>query len=245
MPYCTSIDPFITPYVDGELPQAERQLVDDHLRVCGPCHTRVVAERAVRELVGARRTALDAGRASPALRARCAKLAERPASWRARLVPLAFAATLVLLVGGAFLYEATDRSARLLAAELTADHVKCFAMSQLFGTNDSPVAVEQSMLARFGWRISMPEQLPGELRLVGGRLCLYGEGKVAHLLCRYRGQPVSIFMVPNAVRQEQLFEVMGHEAAIWSVGDRTFVLIASEPRAEVERMASMVQAALR
>ena len=38
---------------------------------------------------------------------------------------------------------------------------------------------------------------------------------------------------------------MGHQAAIWSVGDRTFVLIAREPRDEVERMTSFVHAALR
>ena len=37
-------------------------------------------------------------------------------AWRARLVPLALAATLVLVVGGAFLYQATDQSARLMAA---------------------------------------------------------------------------------------------------------------------------------
>ena len=38
--------------------------------------------------------------------------------------------------------------------------------------------------------------------------------------------------------------MLGHEAAIWCVGDRTFVLVAREPRADVERMASFVQASL-
>jgi hypothetical protein len=38
---------------------------------------------------------------------------------------------------------------------------------------------------------------------------------------------------------------MGHQAAIWSVGNRTFVLIAREPRAEVERMTSFVHTAFR
>ncbi len=38
---------------------------------------------------------------------------------------------------------------------------------------------------------------------------------------------------------------MGHEAAVWSVGKRTFVLIAREPRQDVERLASFVQASLR
>ena len=47
------------------------------------------------------------------------------------------------------------------------------------------------------------------------------------------------------MRADQVVDVMGHEAVIWSGGGRTFVLIAREPRAEVERMASTVQAALR
>ena len=36
-----------------------------------------------------------------------------------------------LVVGGAFVYQATDRSSRVLAAELTADHVKCFALNSV------------------------------------------------------------------------------------------------------------------
>jgi hypothetical protein len=51
-------------------------------------------------------------------------------------------------------------------------------------------------------------------------------------------------MLPRTQRSEQLVEVLGHEAAIWSVGDRTFVLIAREARSEVERMAAFVHAAL-
>jgi anti-sigma factor RsiW len=44
MSKCTSIDPLVTPYVDGELPAAERTLVDEHLHRCPPCLSRVAAE---------------------------------------------------------------------------------------------------------------------------------------------------------------------------------------------------------
>ena len=37
---------------------------------------------------------------------------------------------------------------------------------------------------------------------------------------------------------------MGHEAAVWSSGSRTFVLITRESRDEVQQMASFVQASL-
>jgi anti-sigma factor RsiW len=82
------------------------------------------------------------------------------------------------------------------------------------------------------------------LELVGARRCLYGEGRVAHIMYRHDGHPVSLFMLPNTARAQQLVEVLGHEAAIWCANNRTFVLVAREPRRDVERMASFVQASL-
>jgi hypothetical protein len=82
------------------------------------------------------------------------------------------------------------------------------------------------------------------LHLVGSRPCLYGEGRIAHIMYRHEGRPVSLFMLPNSSRSRELVEVLGHQAAIWCVGNRTFVLVAREPRREVERLASFVQASL-
>jgi hypothetical protein len=162
------------------------------------------------------------------------------------LAPAAMTAGLVLLVGGGFLYQATRYSARLLAAELTADHVKCFTANSLLGTDDDRAAVESSMMSAFGWRVHLPEQLDASgYDLIGSRQCLYAEGRVAHLMYRDdRGRPVSIFMLPRRARPEELVEVLGHEAAIWSNGERTFVLVTRGSRAEVQRMASFVKAAL-
>jgi len=271
MSKCMSIDPLVTQYIDGELPVAERTLVDEHLHRCPPCHSRVVAESAVRDLMRARRPGLTAERASASLHAQCSELAyqrgdasaarPRPAvppssrarairawwgaPWLLRVAPPALTACLVLLVGGAFLYLATQYSARLLAAELCADHMTCFAAKYLLGTHEAPAAVESSMLSAFGWRLHLPEQFDASgLELVGARRCLYGEGKVAHLMYRNRGRPVSIYMLPKSVRPEELVEVLGHEVAIWSSGDRTFVLITRGSRDEVARMASFVKGAL-
>ena len=52
-------------------------------------------------------------------------------------------------------------------------------------------------------------------------------------------------MLPKTARTEGLVDVLGHEAKIWCVGNRTFVLVSREPRPEIERMASFVQASLR
>jgi len=214
--------------------------------------------------------ALCRAEAPDALHARCARLAEasadqagdaaRRAAERSlgvplpnqastrgasRLVPYALAASLAVVVGGAFVYQATDQSARVLAAELVADHAKCFALNGALGTHQLAAAVEQSMATGFDWQVHLPDD-PSRagLELVGSRPCLYGEGRVAHIMFRHQGQPVSLFMLPNSSRAQQLVEVLGHEAAIWCEKNRTYVLVAREPRQDVERIAEYVRASM-
>ena len=257
---CHLIAPFLTPFVDGELFDSDRRAVEAHLRACPPCQSRVAAEREVHALIRASVSGLNNADAPDVLHAKCWQLARhtpRPAEpavpapapvspLPVRLAPYALAASLVLIVGGAFVYQATDKSARVLAAELTADHVKCFAMNRAFGKHEGAAAVESSMADSFDWRMHLPVD-PGAagLELVGSRQCVYGEGEIAHIMYLHRGHPVSLFMLPKSARTAELVEVLGHEAAIWCVGNRTFVLVAREPRPEVERMASFVQASLR
>src|SRR5262245_53802028 len=263
MPSCSAIDHLVTPYIDGELDAADRTLVQQHLQRCPPCRSRVVAEQSVRELMLARRPGLCRDHAPALLRSHCAAAARfsgasrargadggiesmSARSWASRLAPLAAAASLVVIVGGAFLYQATARSSHLLAAELAADHMKCFAMNAVLGTHDSPEAVQSAMAAGFGWNMRLP--LGGQregLELVGSRPCLYGEGKIAHIMYRHNGQPLSLFMLPRTVRPEQVVDTLGHECAIWSAANRTFVLVSGEAREDVERLAKYVQESMR
>jgi anti-sigma factor RsiW len=118
-------------------------------------------------------------------------------------------------------------------------------LNALLGTHHEPAAVESSMLSQFGWRVQLPTERRAGFELVGSRLCLYGEGKMAHLMYRHEGQPVSIFMLPKVARPDEVVEVLGHEAVVWSRSDRTFVLVSRGPRAEAVQMASMIQVTLR
>src|SRR5262249_27838482 len=77
MPDCKKLDPFFTPYVDGELAAADRSEVPAHLRVCPPCHARVVVEQSVRDLLSARKHALKQECAPTSLRSQCASVAAR------------------------------------------------------------------------------------------------------------------------------------------------------------------------
>ena len=51
MPDCSRIDALVTPFVDGELPQAEQQAIAGHIAACPPCCAKVAAERSVRALI--------------------------------------------------------------------------------------------------------------------------------------------------------------------------------------------------
>src|SRR3954451_13425868 len=145
MPNCATIEPLVTPYVDNELAAAERQIVDEHVRRCPPCRSRIAAEQVVHELIHERKPVLCRDHAPAILRGHCAAAArfnalatptrgaddpERGGSaragWIAWLAPMSPAASLIVIVGGAFFYQATARSSHLLAAQLAADHMKCF-----------------------------------------------------------------------------------------------------------------------
>ncbi len=253
---CSSIDSLVTPYVDGELAGAERETVEIHIRACPPCRARVVSERAVHELVVERKRALRTACAPPALHAKCSAACRSAAgrvalvptgsAWWPRLKPLALAATVVLIVGAAFIYPLTAQSTRVLAAELVVDHMKCFMLNGMFGTEQSAATVESSLASSFGWQAELPAQPEkAGLELVGERTCLYSAGRIAHVMYRHDGHPVSVFMLPDDVRREDMMKSLGHTAAVWSAGGRTFVLLAREPVEEVERMASFVRAGLR
>jgi len=116
-------------------------------------------------------------------------------------------------------------------------------LNRLLGTHNSAEAVEAEMASGFDWNVQLPDE--AELNLVGSRPCLSGEGKVAHIMYTYNGQPVSLFMLPRDTRASELVQVFGHRARIWSEGGRTFVLVARESASEMERMAALVRTTIR
>ena len=171
MSSCAAIDPLVTPFVDGELAPAEARALEEHIGRCPPCYQRVAAERVMRELLHDRQPSLHVCATPAWLRTRCAAMASRAdaslATDRAgrvrsflspRVGPLTVAAAVLLVVSGVGLYQATARSSRVLAAELAADHVKCFAMNAVLRTHDTEDIVQAAMAYRFDWRMKLPER---------------------------------------------------------------------------------------
>lgn len=251
---CLEIDPLVTPYVDGELGSTDRQLVDGHLERCSACRARISVERGACDLLQRRKAELKQDCAPLSLRRRCgarpeaavvAFPARTPPASRFTVSRLAVAAALLVLVVGALAYRATLGATEALAAELTADHVKCFMLNTVLRTHESVSDVRAYLRSGFDWEAELPA--PGtaaDLSLVGSRPCLYERGKVAHIMYRHKGLPVSVFMLPGTHYPSELLHTFGHEAVIWTDGGRTFVLIARASPDEVAKVASFVQEAL-
>ncbi len=241
MSSCRDIEPLITPFVDEEANAADRAAVDDHLRACAHCRDRASREATVRRMLRDRADSLRV--AAPArLRAKCQPRPRGP-SWLGILSPVpawATAAVVVLVFAGVF-YVA-GRGSTAFAAELALDHVKCFALFEKASGPGDASAVAERLKAAYGWEIAVPPGAPAlALRLVGGRRCFSTDGRVAQILYRHAGRPLSFFVVPSTARAAEQLAVMGHQAIIWSRRGNTYVVLANEPRDQLARVAAYIK----
>ena len=252
---CADLDERLAPYVDGEDAPVWRRAVDAHLAKCSPCRAGVDAETAARDLVREHKDVLSA-RASDELRARCSQLSasglqlsaaglqlpafgsELPASTRVRAtrppvsfvrrwVPLSLAATLVLAVAGVFLFGLNDR-VEALTASLAMDHSRCF---KVFGTAteaDSSV-VEHAWQQEQGWPVVVPQTEPAQqLRLVNMRRCFTTEGRSAHMMYTWRGEPLSVYVLQGDTGRDRIVHKMGAQEVVWCANQRTYAVVAND-----------------
>jgi len=243
-PTCRRICDLLTQYADGMLSAAEHGEVQRHLEACPPCRVIAGKESGGRQLLRACADRLRAGEVPPTLRSRCLELSRRSAAshlWSRRFVRLAAAAVLIIFTGS-LLSVVTRHSDALLAAQLTADHVKCFT---LFGPEDGrtldAAQAQQMLQERFGMDVHVPpSSASGGLELVNARRCLYADGRIPHLMYQANGQDISLFVLEGESRPPAEFTSLGHHTRIWSRGDRTFVLITPASEAPVAAAARYV-----
>jgi anti-sigma factor RsiW len=243
---CAELEPLLTAFADDEIADADRARVAGHLAGCAACARRVDAERAARELIRSRRGALTAEAAPAGLGARAAALAfERP-RFRTSSLRWLLAAAAVLVLVAAGLRIATGWSTVVLAAQLTADHAKCHWLDGDRHTRDAST-VRAILASQYGLDAPVPPgSSDGRLRLVGGRRCLTGEGRDMHILYRYDGQRVSLFLVPHDERRPQALDVLGAHTVMWPRPNGTYVLVAdgSIPSASMLRLAAYMRRAI-
>ena len=219
-------------YVDGLLAPGDQAEVDGHLAACPPCRMRALVERGARTVLREKAAALRDEPLPPGLRSRCEALAREHArpearSWAARLIPVSLTAVLIVFTSTALFSLATQRSNTLLAAQLTADHAKCFKLFAGEGSATADAArLEQMLEDRYGWDVHVPPSSPADgVQLIGARRCLYADGRVPHIMYRVNGRNVSLFMLDGVVRGDADVTSLGHRSRIWSRGATTYVLV--------------------
>ena len=250
MANCRDIESKLAEYVDREQAPSERRVVDAHLQACPPCRARAAGEQAAHDLICARRDTLR-GAASPELRRRCA--AQRHVSrgvgplLRQPWMPLSVAASLVL-VAGLVLFFAWGSSVETYAAQLAADHLKCFQ----FPPDATPAAdvtiVGRTWQEKAGWALKVAASAPSEqLELLGVKRCGSSRGRVAHILYKWRGQPLSVYVLntrfdraPDASHDHDVNR-LGEHAIVWTEHERTYAVVASRELADLQHAALYVR----
>lgn len=237
MSECRGISERLAAYVDGLLEPDERTSVDRHLAACPSCRTLAAEERGGHVILRDRARRLLSEPVPSGLRVRCEAIAtaERGVAgvaalgpwWRVRLVPVLLTVVVMLFTASAFLSLATRRSDALLAAQLTADHSKCFKLfAPPDGTSVDASGLERMLSEQYGWTVHVPSSSPSEgIQLLGARRCLYADGQIPHVMYRVHGQDMSLFVLPDTARAASEVVALGHESRIWSRGGSTFVLV--------------------
>lgn len=222
---CRDVEERLTPYVDGESREDVRREIDAHLTACPPCRVQADTERGGRELIRDHRDALRVA-APSTLRARCAAHAHPRSGSRVlrRWVPLSLAASLLLAAAGVTIFSIANPTTAL-AAGFALDHMKCFRVCDTDHRLDASVAESKWQRAE-GWSIVVPPSAEDEqLELVNLRRCLSTDGLAAHLLYRWHGQPLSLYVLPRAVDGDRVIDGLGHETAVWTAAGRTYALV--------------------
>jgi anti-sigma factor (TIGR02949 family) len=226
--HCDDVRPRLDAYIDGELAEAERVLVRDHLLDCPECGPEATAIERLRD--GIRRAA-PVYRAPEALRSRIRfALAGEATSMRAaRSAPgwLAYAASILLAVAlgsGGTLLITGERQEDAVANELIDSHLRSLLGSHL---TDVASSDQHTVKPWFAGRseLSPPAvDLAGEgFPLVGGRLDLIAGKPVPALVYRRREHVINVFVLPAS--RGDLAKTLtrrGYSLRHWDEGDLGF-----------------------
>jgi anti-sigma factor RsiW len=246
---CRRIVESLTPYLDGTLPPAERADVERHLGECPPCCRAAAEAEGGRTVLRRCSGSLRQEPLPPGLRTRCEALAREQggrrtrAGWSGRFVPTVAIAALLVVTASTLFSLATQRSAVLLAQQLTVDHAKCF---KLFASPDADGVdahqMEAMLADRYGWTVHVPPTSPEHgVKLVGARRCLYAGGTMPHVMYQVNGEEMSLFLLDGAPRDDADVSTLGHRSRIWSRGAMTYVLVSPDGGVDLDRAARYVR----
>ena len=144
-----------------------------------------------------------------------------------RWAPLSLAATLVLAVAGVFVFGLNNR-VEALAASLSVDHVRCFKINGTDTHADADVS-ERAWQQSQGWPVVIPQtEAAQQLQLVNVRRCLTTDGRAAHLMYTWRGEPLSVYVLQGDAGRDGIVKKVGSQAVVWCSNQRTYAVVTSD-----------------
>jgi anti-sigma factor (TIGR02949 family) len=227
-------------YVDGEMAEAERAALRDHLAGCSDCAPGAAALQRLREEI---RREAPIYRAPEALRSRIRFALRREAAASAPMAArapgwLAYAASILLAVavgsGGTFL-ALSERQQEGVAAEVIDSHLR-----SLLGTHLTDVASSDQHTVK-PWFAGRSDVSPPAVDLsvegfplVGGRLDVIEGKPVPALVYKRRQHVISVFVLPaTRVDLGETLTRRGYSLRHWNEGDLGFWAVTDAAPAEL------------
>jgi mycothiol system anti-sigma-R factor len=223
---CDEIRPRLDAYIDGELAEAERAQLREHLADCPDCGPEATALERLRDDI---RQAAPVYRAPEALRSRIRFALRREAAANASgAVPapgwLAYAASILLAVAvgsGGTLLITGERQENVVANELVDSHLRSLLGNHL---TDVPSSDQHTVKPWFEGRsdVSPPAvDLAGDgFPLVGGRLDLIAGKPIPALVYRRHAHVINLFVLPASRRDlATTLTRNGYTLLHWDEGD--------------------------
>lgn len=247
---CEEVRTRLGAYLDGELAEAERPLLRDHVAGCADCAPKLAALERLRDRI---RRAAPRHRAPEALRSqirsaiRQEEAAHTPAALRA---PgwLAYAASILLAVAigsGGIVMLIGERQEDTIAGEIIDSHLR-----SLLGTHLTDVASSDQHTVK-PWFAGRSDVSPPaiDLRtegfpLVGGRLDLIAGKPVPALVYKRRDHVINLFVLP-APRSDlgRTLSRRGYSLRHWDEGDLGFWAVTDAAPTELAEFERVFRAA--
>lgn len=221
----------VSPYIDDELPPADREAMQSHLSECAACRARVESIRALKHAI----SRLPSKEEPPgAIRAHVEALRFDPPKRRAwRTLSVAAAAVAVVVVGVSLIRRRDD--AMRLADDLVVDHLHSVPEVKPAEIASSDRAeVVRFFADHLPFNAVVPD-LPGT-ELIGARLCQLKGRRVELLFYHRENRTLSLFVTDRPVADAGCTAARGHHVCSRSRGDLTMLLVGELPADELRRL---------
>jgi len=81
-----------------------------------------------------------------------------------------------------------------------------------------------------------------QLTLVCVRRCFSSDGRAAHLMYTWRGEPLSVYVLQGDAGREQVIHKMGAQAIIWGAHRRTYAIVSSDASRDLSPVVDYIKA---